>query len=169
MVSWTAAGAAPRRLRRRGDTHRGLEGERVFDQRIHCAVRGGRPMGRAAGDPVGCVAAIERNVSQPRARRSMTRAQCVMVLGTTSGAGKSWLTTALCRWYARQGLQGGAVQGAEHEQQRAGRAGRRDRQRPVFPGAGCPCRARCAHEPAAAQARRDTHSQVVLMGQVDAH
>ena len=23
-------------------------------------------------------------------------AACVMVLGTTSGAGKSWLTTALC-------------------------------------------------------------------------
>jgi adenosylcobyric acid synthase len=33
------------------------------------------------------------------------RAQAVMVLGTTSGAGKSWLTTALCRWYARQGLK----------------------------------------------------------------
>ena len=31
-------------------------------------------------------------------------AKCVMVLGTASGAGKSWLTTALCRWYARQGF-----------------------------------------------------------------
>lgn len=28
-----------------------------------------------------------------------------MVLGTTSGAGKSWLTSALCRYYARQGLK----------------------------------------------------------------
>ena len=32
-------------------------------------------------------------------------AKAVMVLGTTSGAGKSWLTTALCRYYARQGLR----------------------------------------------------------------
>ena len=28
-------------------------------------------------------------------------ARAVMVLGATSGAGKSWLATALCRWYAR--------------------------------------------------------------------
>ncbi len=33
------------------------------------------------------------------------RTRAVMVLGTTSGAGKSWLATALCRWYARQGLK----------------------------------------------------------------
>ncbi|NRF70464.1 cobyric acid synthase [Aquincola sp. S2] len=32
-------------------------------------------------------------------------ARAVMVLGTTSHAGKSWLATALCRWYARQGLK----------------------------------------------------------------
>ena len=32
-------------------------------------------------------------------------AKAVMVLGTTSGAGKSWLATALCRYYARQGLK----------------------------------------------------------------
>jgi adenosylcobyric acid synthase len=31
--------------------------------------------------------------------------RAVMVLGTTSGAGKSWLATALCCWYARQGLK----------------------------------------------------------------
>ena len=28
-----------------------------------------------------------------------------MVLGTTSGAGKSWLATALCRWYSNQGYK----------------------------------------------------------------
>ncbi len=32
-------------------------------------------------------------------------ARCVMVLGTSSGAGKSWIATALCRHYARQGLK----------------------------------------------------------------
>jgi adenosylcobyric acid synthase len=32
-------------------------------------------------------------------------AVCIMVLGTTSGAGKSWVTTALCRYYARLGLK----------------------------------------------------------------
>ncbi|MDB6083058.1 MAG: cobyric acid synthase CobQ [Gammaproteobacteria bacterium] len=28
-----------------------------------------------------------------------------MVLGCTSGAGKSWIATALCRWYARKGVR----------------------------------------------------------------
>ncbi|MCX9157532.1 cobyric acid synthase [Niveibacterium sp. 24ML] len=39
---------------------------------------------------------------EPKAPR---RAKAVMVLGTTSSAGKSWLTTALCRWYANRGLR----------------------------------------------------------------
>ena len=32
-------------------------------------------------------------------------ALCVMVLGTSSGAGKSWVATALCAWYRAQGYK----------------------------------------------------------------
>ena len=32
-------------------------------------------------------------------------ARCIMVLGTSSGAGKSWVATALCAYYRSQGLK----------------------------------------------------------------
>ncbi|MEB0111459.1 cobyric acid synthase [Variovorax sp. RTB1] len=99
-------------------------------------------------------------------------ARCVMVLGTTSGAGKSWLATALCRWYARQGLkvapfkaqnmsnnarvvgatagnQGGEIGSAQYFQALAARAMPEVRMNPLL-----------------LKPERDTHSQVVLMGQV---
>jgi adenosylcobyric acid synthase len=94
-------------------------------------------------------------------------AKCVMVLGTTSGAGKSWLTTALCRHYARQGLKvapfkaqnmsnnarvvaGGEIGSAQYFQSLAARAVPDVRMNPLL-----------------LKPERDTHSQVVLMGQVD--
>ena len=93
-------------------------------------------------------------------------AKCVMVLGTTSGAGKSWLTTALCRYYARQGLKvapfkaqnmsnnarvvaGGEIGSAQYFQALAARAIPEVRMNPLL-----------------LKPERDTHSQVVLMGQV---
>ena len=99
-------------------------------------------------------------------------AKCVMVLGTTSGAGKSWLTTALCRYYARQGLKvapfkaqnmsnnarvvasengQGEIGSAQYFQSLAARAVPDVRMNPLL-----------------LKPERDTHSQVVLMGQVDA-
>ncbi len=95
------------------------------------------------------------------------KANCVMVLGTTSGAGKSWLATALCRWYARQGLKvapfkaqnmsnnarvvgaGGEIGSAQYFQALAARA---------EPGV--------LMNPVLLKPERDTHSQVVLLGQV---
>jgi adenosylcobyric acid synthase len=94
--------------------------------------------------------------------------RCVMVLGTTSGAGKSWLTAALCRWYARQGLKvapfkaqnmsnnarvvdGGEIGSAQYFQALAARAIPEVRMNPLL-----------------LKPERDTHSQVVLMGQVSA-
>ncbi len=93
-------------------------------------------------------------------------ARCVMVLGTTSGAGKSWLTTALCRHYARMGLrvapykaqnmsnnarvvQGGEIGSAQYFQALAARAVPEVRMNPLL-----------------LKPEADTRSQVVLMGQV---
>src|SRR5512133_1100915 len=94
-------------------------------------------------------------------------ARCVMVLGTTSGAGKSWLATALCRWYARQGLKvapfkaqnmsnnarvvaGGEIGSAQYFQALAARSEPHVRMNPLL-----------------LKPEHDTHSQVVLLGQVD--
>ena len=121
-------------------------------------------------------------------------ARAVMVLGTTSGAGKSWLATALCRWYARQGLKvapfkaqnmsnnarvvaptlgtdvsslppegaafclgtarrqntGGEIGSAQYFQALAARAEPEVRMNPLL-----------------LKPERDTHSQVVLLGQVN--
>jgi adenosylcobyric acid synthase len=95
-----------------------------------------------------------------------------MVLGTTSGAGKSWLATALCRWYARQGLKVapfkaqnmsnnarvvaapdggmGEIGSAQYFQALAARAVPDVRMNPLL-----------------LKPERDTHSQVVLLGRVD--
>ncbi len=104
-------------------------------------------------------------------------ARCIMVLGTTSGAGKSWLATALCRYYARQGLKvapfkaqnmsnnarvvagvggacsgegaGGEIGSAQYFQALAARAVPDVRMNPLL-----------------LKPEADTHSQVVLLGQV---
>ena len=95
-------------------------------------------------------------------------AKAVMVLGTTSGAGKSWLTTALCRYYARQGLKvvpykaqnmsnnarvvvGGEIGSAQYFQALAARAKPEVRMNPLL-----------------LKPEKDTQSQVILMGQVNA-
>ena len=95
-------------------------------------------------------------------------AKAVMVLGTTSNAGKSWLTTALCRYYARQGLKvapyksqnmsnnarvvaGGEIGSAQYFQALAARAVPDVRMNPLL-----------------LKPEKDTQSQVVLMGQVNA-
>ncbi|WP_295982090.1 cobyric acid synthase [uncultured Variovorax sp.] len=101
-----------------------------------------------------------------KARAIGEPARCVMVLGTTSGAGKSWLATALCRWYARRGLKvapfkaqnmsnnarvvdGGEIGSAQYFQALAANAAPEVRMNPLL-----------------LKPERDTHSQVVLMGQV---
>jgi len=94
-----------------------------------------------------------------------------MVLGTTSGAGKSWLATALCRYYARIGLkvvpfkaqnmsnnarvvpgaggEMGEIGSAQYLQALAARASPEVRMNPVL-----------------LKPERDTASQVVVLGRV---
>ena len=107
------------------------------------------------------------------AKTSPPLARCVMVLGTTSGAGKSWLTTALCRYYSNQGLKVapfkaqnmsnnarvvpasgsalGEIGSAQYFQALAARATPEVRMNPLL-----------------LKPEADTRSQVVLMGQVHA-
>ena len=98
---------------------------------------------------------------------------CIMVLGTTSNAGKSWLATALCRYYSNLGFKvapfkaqnmsnnarvvgggdanaGGEIGSAQYFQALAAR---------VIPDV--------RMNPLLLKPEADTHSQVVLLGQVN--
>ena len=99
-------------------------------------------------------------------------ARCVMVLGTTSAAGKSWLTTALCRYYARQGLKVAPFK-AQNMSNNARVVASDNRQGEI--GSAQYFQALAANavpdvrmNPLLLKPERDTHSQVVLMGQVSA-
>lgn len=48
---------------------------------------------------------MHASVNLPLPQPGQATALCVMVLGTSSNAGKSWVTTALCAWYRAQGYK----------------------------------------------------------------
>lgn len=100
-------------------------------------------------------------------------ARAVMVLGTTSGAGKSWLATALCRWYARQGLKVAPFK-AQNMSNNArvvpGLAGRPGEigSAQYFQALAARCVPEVRMNPVLLKPERDTASQVVVMGEVRA-
>ncbi len=101
----------------------------------------------------------------------MTRAKAIMVLGTTSGAGKSWLATALCRWYARQGLKVAPFK-AQNMSNNArvvpGPGGRMGEigSAQYFQALAARCVPQVRHNPVLLKPEHDTASQVVVLGEV---
>ena len=94
-------------------------------------------------------------------------ARCVMVLGTTSGAGKSWLTTALCRHYARQGLKVAPFKAQNMSNNARVVTGGEIGSAQYFQALAAGVAPEVCMNPLLIKPERDTGSQVVLMGQVD--
>lgn len=98
-------------------------------------------------------------------------ARAVMVLGTTSGAGKSWLATALCRWYARQGLKVAPFK-AQNMSNNArvvpGPGGRMGEigSAQYFQALAARCAPEVRQNPVLLKPEHDTCSQVVVLGEV---
>ncbi|HYF17507.1 MAG TPA: cobyric acid synthase [Ramlibacter sp.] len=94
-------------------------------------------------------------------------ARCVMVLGTTSGAGKSWLATALCRWYARQGLRVAPFKAQNMSNNARVVAGGEIGAAQYFQALAACAEPDVRMNPLLLKPEADTRSQVVLLGQVD--
>ncbi len=100
-------------------------------------------------------------------------ARCIMVLGTTSGAGKSWLATALCRWYSQRGYRVAPFK-AQNMSNNARVVARASSGGYGEIGSAQYFQALAANvlpdvrmNPLLLKPEADTHSQVVLMGEVN--
>ncbi|WP_409242064.1 cobyric acid synthase [Curvibacter microcysteis] len=98
-------------------------------------------------------------------------AHCVMVLGTTSGAGKSWLTTALCRWYSDQGFKVAPFKAQNMSNNARVVAGQQGGEGEVgsaqyFQALAARAEPEVRMNPLLLKPEADTRSQVVLLGQV---
>lgn len=99
-------------------------------------------------------------------------AVCVMVLGTSSGAGKSWVTTALCRHYARMGLKVAPFKAQNMSNNARVVAGLNGREGEIgsaqyFQALAACCEPSVNMNPVLLKPEADTKSQVVVLGQVD--
>lgn len=103
---------------------------------------------------------------QPDGRGSGRRAPCVMVLGTTSGAGKSWICTALCRWYARQGLRVAPFKAQNMSNNARVVSGGEIGSAQYFQALAAGVEPSVQMNPVLLKPEADTRSQVVLLGEV---
>jgi len=100
-------------------------------------------------------------------------ARAVAVLGCTSGAGKSWIATALCRWYARRGLRVAPFKAqnmSNHARVVAAPGGRVGEigSAQYFQARAAGVTPDVRMNPVLLKPEAETRSQVVLMGEVDA-
>lgn len=101
------------------------------------------------------------------------QALCVMVLGTSSNAGKSWVSTALCAWYRAQGYKVAPFK-AQNMSNNARVVATPDGQwgeigtAQYLQALACGVEPDVRMNPLLLKPEADTRSQVVLMGQVNA-
>ncbi|MDE2455775.1 MAG: cobyric acid synthase [Burkholderiales bacterium] len=93
------------------------------------------------------------------------RARAVMVCGTTSGAGKSLIATALCRWYARRGLQVAPFKSQNMSNNARVVAGGEIGSAQYFQALAARCVPEVRMNPVLLKPERDDQSQVILLGQ----
>jgi adenosylcobyric acid synthase len=92
-------------------------------------------------------------------------ARAVMVCGTTSGAGKSFLATALARWYARRGFKVAPFKAQNMSNNARVVAGGEMGSAQYFQALAARCMPDVRMNPVLLKPEADTHSQVILLGE----
>ena len=92
-------------------------------------------------------------------------ARAVMVCGTTSGAGKSFLATALARWYARQGFKVAPFKAQNMSNNARVAADGEMGSAQYFQALAARCIPHVRMNPVLLKPEKDTQSQVILLGQ----
>ena len=92
-------------------------------------------------------------------------ARAVMVCGTTSGAGKSFLATALARWYARRGFKVAPFKAQNMSNNARVVAGGEMGSAQYFQALAARCIPEVRMNPVLLKPEADTHSQVILLGE----
>src|ERR1700727_869576 len=91
-------------------------------------------------------------------------ARAVMVCGTTSGAGKSFLATALARWYARRGLKVAPFKAQNMSNNARVVDGGEMGSAQYFQALAARCLPDVRMNPVLLKPEKDTHSQVIVLG-----
>ena len=95
----------------------------------------------------------------------LVTARAVMVCGTSSGAGKSLLATALARWYSRRGLRVAPFKAQNMSNNARVAAGGEMGSAQYFQALAARCIPDVRMNPVLLKPESDMHSQVIVLGQ----